>query len=789
MIERLRDVLSVKMVITYRAEHYQSGLFDTEIEYTFIHPDYSEEVGTVRAEGKTGTSVTLEVVSKNDIVVPKHVLKPFKVEASFQPNSEFKVTYTESHSTFETTLSKEGQTFKLHTISSSPEHERIYEVVVDVASKKIIFLHKEDGTDMTHMKFLIDGNLMNLRKIEMKGKIQATRWFEAGKLESTFLVKGNDYKINLVFNDKEIVKTKVNVQNRLVKAKMNFEFLEEYKGTVYFDYDSSERKVEVKFPREWFADKKSFVVTFTATPSMTGKPLMGGIYTATLLREDIPFFQFDLDYNFAIDGSKYEFVLNKAHVQALNAELVDAFFYMMPITKYEFCSRFFINGCFSDGIFSGKIFIDRENKNNLFNKFIVEGSVVKMGSEVFNMIFDTVSSPYKFTVFYPRMLQRLFNKPMDVLSLTVENVSSGNDYTLILSTNVEDMVFEFKRVPQHMSIKITKNQVTYIEFVQNFSLADASNTFLLTMKPKLNFHTESYIHKELCHFSKYTCFTELVGDVKVEVADKAAKKIDMKVHLEKDSVEIYHLEASNKQAPYNFVFRSPYVVPFFKYMRGQSWLSWMMPVVKSPFDVEIQLHPVEKTFKVNTDIDTYKNVIEIVPLGGDRFNILFNNEVVVEFLAANKAFELSRTLIDGTPLKLLVNWETLSMLENTVMFTVFHKDTKQEFTVTWNAQDLAHGKLQLNAVGSKVPMFGDFELSRNINWNVMGSNQFEVTWTGKAASNMMKVLTTPVMTDAKITFTSGDFDVLVKEMFNSKTFTLMFKNNPFKFAVLPFFEV
>jgi len=419
----------------------------------------------------------------------------------------------------------------------------------------------------------------------------------------------------------------------------------------------------------------------------------------------------------------------------------------------------------------------------------VEGAVSANGGVIFELDLQTIRPSKTINVYYPKMLQKMFNKPMERLEISADNVVAGDEHTLTITTNVEDMVFEFKHMPQHVSVKVTKDQITYIEFVQEFTITDGANTFLFTMKPKLNFHEESYIHKELCHFSKYTCFTELVGDVKIEVADKSAKKVDMKVHFDKDATEIYHLEASNKVAPYTFVFRSPFVVPFFKYMKGQSWLTWMMPVVKSPFDVEIHLHPVEKTLKVATDIDTYKNDLEIVPLGGDKYNILFNNEVVVEFVAATRNFEIMKTMKDGRQVKTTVTWDNNDMLDNTATITVVYKDTPQVITIGWNVRDLAHGKVKLNVAGKKAPIFGDFELARNINWNVKSPNHFEMVWDGKASSNTMETLATPVMTEAKVIYKAGDVDIEMKEMFNAKTFTLMFKTRPFKFAILPFFEI
>merc|ERR1711915_624683 len=138
-----------------------------------------------------------------------------------------------------------------------------------------------------------------------------------------------------------------------------------------------------------------------------------------------------------------------------------------------------------------------------------------------------------------------------------------------------------------------------------------------------------------------------------EIADKAAKKVDTKVMFNKDAVEIYHLEANNKESPYKLAFKSPYVVPFFKYMRGYSWFSWMMPSLKTPFEVVIEFDPATKNLKVDTNIDTYRNSVYIVPVGGDKFNV-----------------EVQRTLKDGTLLKTTVRWTSGSLLANTATVDV-----------------------------------------------------------------------------------------------------------------------
>merc|ERR1712027_43101 len=339
------------------------------------------------------------------------------------------------------------------------------------------------------------------------------------------------------------------------------------------------------------------------------------------------------------------------------------------------------------------------------------------------IIIDTVSPVYHIDVFYPRYFQRMFNRPMERLTLDVEHT----EHSLKLNTNYENMVIEFERTPTHMSAKVLKKDVTFMEFTQEHKLNFNAKKFFLTLKPTLHLHADSFLHKELCQFSTFTCFQEITGDVNIGVVAKGKKQISTKITIHKDTEEIYNLEVSNKGFPYKFIFKSPYVVPFFKYLRSNTWLTWMMPVKKSPFEVSIELHPGQKSLMVNTNIDTEENIIKVVPLDGDKF------------------------------------------------------------TIGWNVQDLAKMVFNIDVVGKQAPMLGDFEFHRNLKWNDLSGDAFELVWDGTAASNMMR--TTPIKTDAKIAYKNGELKIKMEKKFNSKTFALIFNTTPFKFAVLPFFEM
>merc|ERR1712154_536427 len=141
---------------------------------------------------------------------------------------------------------------------------------------------------------------------------------------------------------------------------------------------------------------------------------------------------------------------------------------------------------------------------------------------------------------------------------------------------------------------------------------------------------------------------------------------------------------------------------------------------------------------VNTNIDTEENMIRVVPLDGDKFSIEWNSEVLAEFVAAAKKVEVMRPLKDGKIVKTTITWTGKDLLENTVTATVLYKD-------------IAHIAFNIDVVGKQAPMLGDFEFHRNLKWNDLSGDAFELVWDGSAASNYM-TLTKPIETDAKISY-------------------------------------
>ena len=140
-----------------------------------------------------------------------------------------------------------------------------------------------------------------------------------------------------------------------------------------------------------------------------------------------------------------------------------------------------------------------------------------MDSEVFELIMDTVSSPYHMSVFYPQYFKNSFKKPMERLTLDVHQIVAGADNALVFMTNYEDMVVELKSNPSIISARIMKKDIELVEFIQEYRIVLNSNKLILIVKPTLNIYADSYLHEELCHISTYTCLNDLIGDVHIKL--------------------------------------------------------------------------------------------------------------------------------------------------------------------------------------------------------------------------------------------------------------------------------
>jgi len=488
---------------------------------------------------------------------------------------------------------------------------------------------------------------------------------------------------------------------------------------------------------------------------------------------------------------------------------------------YEFCQDYLINSFFQKGEFTGHIFYDKVNKNDLFQKFRAQGKIIMIDEEVFNVVLDTVPVSYHFSVYYPRVFQRMFNKTLEKLELDVLHVVSGADHTVKFITNYEEITSEFKstnKFPSNfLSANILKGELPLVMFQLENEYIDNDTKTMFSMKHSLNLHSDSFIHNKLCEVSSFTCFEEIKGDFGFKNIVVNNERIQMyRYTVDQDNEEVYKYLLSRRESDIKqpdstgdvtFVFKCPYVVPLL--MRGQTWFNWMMPVMKSPFDIIVKYSTEEKTLPlvIQTNIDTLETLVEVKPGNGDRFNIEIDNELVAEFEVVDQKVHFFRTMKDRAPLHIAFGWMG-KFIDSWPFFTVW--DSGLTLLVTdnndyntgnndsiiavgseWNFEDSSQGTLKFVIGKKNDKIHEEIEVLRNFKWNVyfdksdeVTFDQFTLAWDGHTILGNRQ----PVMTDARIDyFTWRGPMATIKKPFTlkiSRESMKLINTRPFKFAML-----
>jgi hypothetical protein len=94
---------------------------------------------------------------------------------------------------------------------------------------------------------------------------------------------------------------------------------------------------------------------------------------------------------------------------AMFTTTIDTIFYLPSSSMFHkvFCQ--FGKGCFNRREGHMKIVVDRQNKNALFNKFMIESKIVKDADQVLDLKLDTMVSPYTFHMHAPYILPKIFS--------------------------------------------------------------------------------------------------------------------------------------------------------------------------------------------------------------------------------------------------------------------------------------------------------------------------------------------------------------------------------------------
>merc|ERR1712045_97199 len=180
-LERLYDVVNIKMEIDYKTKQVKLGVMSVTAKYIITHHDYTEETGTLMLEGD-GQNVVFQTLPSEEMFT-KTVFRPMEIKLT-KMQKEIKMFFTQEMTKFETTFVQRGQVFEANMMMDpEDEHKRQMMLVLDV-----------------------EGDMLS-NVVKFTGKLQETIWWKEGTpVEFIFKKNGDNVDATFSFNNFKFAK-------------------------------------------------------------------------------------------------------------------------------------------------------------------------------------------------------------------------------------------------------------------------------------------------------------------------------------------------------------------------------------------------------------------------------------------------------------------------------------------------------------------------------------------------------------------------------------------------------
>merc|ERR1719470_50132 len=136
-------------------------------------------------------------------------------------------------------------------------------------------------------------------------------------------------------------------------------------------------------------------------------------------------------------------------------------------------------------------------------------------------------------------------------SLEILHVEANNMQVPTITTicNFPSMKLIAKITPTMISFELLDGKVSLIKYLNQLTMEVGTNSYLLKGTTNLSLNENSFIYKVLSYVSTSLCFKDFTTNYHLGVVDKAARKVNVQVHVTKDTLEILDVEVTNVQAP------------------------------------------------------------------------------------------------------------------------------------------------------------------------------------------------------------------------------------------------
>merc|ERR1712112_29785 len=258
-------------------------------------------------------------------------------------------------------------------------------------------------------------------------------------------------------------------------------------------------------------------------------------------------------------------------------------------------------------------------------------------------------------------------------------------------------------------------------------------------------------------------FNKLMTKFHLEVADKAAGKININVAVSKDTTELVKVVVNNVEAPYMIVLEAPVLALEMKY------------------DYELST-------KVGNLMINDKTYMMIKPTVANEAEVIVFGFPVVKVALRADGVKITAIIPDLPEIAAAVTLKTFSLFQNTLGIQILVGKVSHKTLFGWNFNMLKKAFVDIKLIGSGIELLGDYEVFHHLNWSILSLKNIDVEWTGEVLCPGVKLFKTPMVTEGKLLFKNFVLDVNMVEKLMDVPYTLIVKTKPLTVALLPFFH-
>merc|ERR1719186_2009231 len=773
----LYEIKFIKADIILNGEQILQGMYNIAMDYTFVHKDGTEEIGTFMVQGKkeTGMLITsVEVISKTLETIPNQIIYPSQTTIVCNwLTHDITVTGTfckifvnfsisESGITARGVLEYLGHQYKSSAVLSLSEkfftltYQEVFNLNVALTAGKMdLTLMYDNGVSKTN-HLIVEYQPTNEASplaggnIKMVAIRESVPFLEFGGYIGLTI---NTAKYELLFNNfyvhvvnalmLEEVANIFNINMFNVCTTFNWCFSEAgFNGKVFIDRINKYgflNKMAVE--AEATKDKKT-IFNFILTTVETTPRLY--IFCPFILEKvlDVEHLELKLDHVVTGDEKRITICLNNMKlVVKMIPSMIESELLIGQVSHLKYVHEFKFENNEISFLMAGKSKLHLHKKSPLYKSLYYLSPTYAcfkdMTSDYHVEVVDKATG--KVDVRYQVLKDTLEMFYLEINTVRAPSLFIFKSPYLVASIGYEHLTKEMK-------VSININQMCLLKF----TLID-ENKYEVTINGETLVHLVfGKKHVEIITMHKY--IPSLTTMITLKTLSFFENSIDVQL-LHKQTAHTTHF-------------------------------GWNMSKLAEAF-VEVKV-----TGSGTSLLGEYAMLhhLRVTPIGKNKYEVKLNDETLVHLVPGKKTIEIITQHEDIPTLTTIITWKTLSIFKNTIGIQLLYKEITHKTLLAWNINKLVKAFVEVKVTGSGTTLLGEYELFHHLNWNIINIKNMDLMWNSKALITGLPYLKTPRTNDGILVFKDYVIDMKVVGQLKPKTYTLLFKTKPFKIALLPFFE-